>query len=68
MTVVLNGQSIELNLDESMSVMDLLSFKDFDPKKVAVAINGDFVPRSNYESVLIVENDEIEVLSAVQGG
>ncbi len=68
MTVVLNGQSIELNLENSMTVNSLLSFKDFDPKKVAVAINGDFVPRSKYESVLIVENDEIEVLSAVQGG
>lgn len=34
----------------------------------AVAINGDFVPKSNYESVQLKEGDKVDILSPMQGG
>ena len=68
MKIVLNGQSFDISECKSLTVDALLSLNDFEVKKVAVAINGDFVSRAKYESVEIFENDKVEVLSAVQGG
>ena len=36
--------------------------------KVAVAINSEFVSRSQWPNKIIQENDQLDVLSAVQGG
>lgn len=35
---------------------------------VAVAVNGAVVRRADHEVVLLQENDEIEIIRAVQGG
>jgi sulfur carrier protein len=37
-------------------------------KGVAVALNGEVVPRSAWASARIQENDAIEIIHAVQGG
>lgn len=63
--VIINGESKTVN---AKNIVELLNAFDYQSEKVAVAINGEFVPRSNYESQNLNENDSIEVLSAVQGG
>ena len=63
--VIINGESKTVN---TKNIVELLNAFDYQSEKVAVAINGEFVPRSNYESQNLNENDSIEVLSAVQGG
>ena len=35
---------------------------------IAIAINGEFVPRGNYEQHLLKNNDVIDVVSPIQGG
>jgi sulfur carrier protein len=35
---------------------------------VAVAVNGDVVPRSAWDATLLRDGDAVEVLTAVQGG
>lgn len=35
---------------------------------VAVAINGEFVPRSLYGERILLEGDEIEIVAPMQGG
>jgi sulfur carrier protein len=35
---------------------------------VAAAVNGAVVPRAAWESTALAEGDEVEVLTAVQGG
>jgi sulfur carrier protein len=35
---------------------------------VAVAVNGDVVPRSRWEATKLVADDRVEVLAAAQGG
>jgi sulfur carrier protein len=40
----------------------------FDAAKVAIAVNEDFVPRSQYESYCLENGDQVDVLAPVQGG
>ena len=68
MTVVVNGEILEI--DGRTSVVDVLRRVDVrvDAAGVAVARNGEVVPRSAWTTVEVVSGDHIEVLHAVQGG
>lgn len=50
------------------SVEQLLKQLAFEKDKVAVAVNGDFVPRSTYPKHTLQADDKVDVLAAVQGG
>jgi sulfur carrier protein len=39
-----------------------------DPRGIAVALNGDVVPRSRWQDTRPADGDHVEVLTAVQGG
>ena len=62
MTIVLNGQPASLAPDAT--VADLLS----DRRGVAVAVNGDVVPRDRHSTTALQDGDVVEVVTAVQGG
>lgn len=62
----LNGEIIALPESQSLSV--LLEQQGYQSQKIAVAINGEFVPRSQYDSTLMAESDEVDVIQAVGGG
>ena len=40
----------------------------FDEKGVALAVNGEVVPRAEWSSVRLAAGDHVEVVRAVQGG
>ncbi|GAB1258285.1 hypothetical protein NBRC116494_27870 [Aurantivibrio plasticivorans] len=40
----------------------------YEQKKCAVAINGEFVPRSEYANVTLQHQDEVDIVAAVGGG
>ncbi|MET0355284.1 MAG: sulfur carrier protein ThiS [Cellvibrio sp.] len=40
----------------------------FGETKIAVAINGEFVPRSTYNERKLQENDQIDIVKPVGGG
>lgn len=65
MQLMINGEKKEV---KARLVSDLLNELNYSPEKVAVAINSEFVPRSQYNTQLINKNDAIDILSAVQGG
>ena len=56
------------SLAESCTVQQLLESKGFDASKVAVAMNLELVPRSEFPSCVIEQDCELDVLAAVQGG
>jgi sulfur carrier protein len=62
----LNGESFEI--DEPLTVRDLLDRFDLRRRRVAVAINSDVVPRSRFDEVRIRPGDRVEVIQAVGGG
>ena len=65
-TIGLNGRPRELA--GTLGVLELLETLDAEPKQVAVAINGEVVPRSTWPGVCIKDGDVVEVVRAVGGG
>jgi thiamine biosynthesis protein ThiS len=70
MSIRYNGELIELN--ESMSLLTFLQ-NQFDDWEVTiarsvVAVNQQLVPRQEYDSYCLQDNDDIELLTAVVGG
>jgi sulfur carrier protein len=68
MTVLINGEPVEMF--GSASVADVLRRIDVDVNAagVAVARNGEVVPRSAWTTIEVASGDRIEVLYPVQGG
>ena len=62
----LNGEPYELS--EPLSIAALLSRLDIDSRRVAVERNVEVVKRAAYDTTVIVENDEIEIVNFVGGG
>lgn len=50
------------------TVMQYLLGAGYDPERVAVELNDDIVPKSQYESVTFADGDTAEVVSFVGGG
>jgi sulfur carrier protein len=66
-TLVLNGQ--HLDVQEGTTLQDLLPPAGPEPSRgVAIARNGEVVPRSGWASVRVEAGDRIEILHAVGGG
>jgi sulfur carrier protein len=66
MIITINGQPAELadGATTGAAVRLLTSA----PRGIAVAVNGEVVRRAAWESTPLAEGDDVEVLTAVQGG
>ena len=68
MTVVtLNGESRELREPATVEVAVLAAGAP-DGRGVAVAVDGEVVPRGQWATTQVREGQQVEVLRAVQGG
>lgn len=65
-TVFFNGK--KESFPEKISLRDFLKEKGYEDSFYAVAVNCEFVPRSEYATKEIGEGDEIEVVAPMQGG
>lgn len=66
MNIILNGESQPLDLTHTIE--SLLEEKGYNGKLVAVAVNGEFVPKTSYASQSINDGDKIEIVAPMQGG
>jgi thiamine biosynthesis protein ThiS len=64
--ITLNGEPYELN--EPMSVADLLTKLAIDPRRVAVEHNFTILKRHLFADALVQEGDRIEIVNFVGGG
>ena len=64
--VTLNGQTRKLK--ESLSLQTYLQELGVVEQAVAIAINGEVVPRSSYSVRILREGDAVEVVRMVGGG
>jgi sulfur carrier protein len=66
--VTVNGE--ELELSDGASVRDAAAAIDVDPlaRGIAIAVDGEVVPRSNLDSTRLSGGERIEVVAAIQGG
>lgn len=63
--VKINGN--ELNI-AGRKVAEYLSDNGFDVKRLAVELNGDILPKAQYDSTVLQDGDSVEVVSFVGGG
>lgn len=68
MIVSVNGSERELAQGATVASLVAELGARADGRGVAVAVNGDVVPRSVWEDTALTEGVRIEVLIAVQGG
>ena len=66
MTIRLNGDPHELA--GPLSISELLTQLDIDARRVAVEHNLAVVKKALYDSALIKEGDEVEIVNFVGGG
>jgi thiamine biosynthesis protein ThiS len=66
MQIVLNGNEHELQ--DEMSLSQLVESLGIDRRLIAVAHNGDVVPRDTYERIRVHEGDRVEIVRMVGGG
>jgi sulfur carrier protein len=55
-------------IDFEGNIKELLDFLKFDPKRVAVLVNGELVKRDKWEEYKVKERDYIEIVTLVGGG
>jgi sulfur carrier protein len=66
MTIVVNGQRYDLPDDATLT--DAVARLTTAVRGVAVALNGSVVPRGEWPRTTLVDADQVEILTAVQGG
>lgn len=65
-TLMVNGESRKL--PGEMGLVGFLKELDVDLRLVAVAHNGDVIPRADYASVQLRDGDTLEIVRMVGGG
>ncbi len=63
--VKINGESFDV---AGKSVETYLEEAGYDTKRVAVELNGEILPKSQYENTNFSDGDRVEVVSFVGGG
>ncbi|MCY1137846.1 sulfur carrier protein ThiS [Actinoplanes sp. Pm04-4] len=67
MRLTVNGRSSD-GFVRDLSVRELVETITEAQRGVAVAVNGEVVPRSTWAVTALAEGDSVEVLTAAQGG
>ncbi len=70
MNIHINGTAYPLNHEASISVSAALSLYFIEPQQstFAVALNGDFVGKEDYDTTMLKNGDSLDVLQPIQGG
>lgn len=63
--IVINGQEIEA---DGKTIAEYLDNSRYDMKRIAIEMNGEILPKSQYNSVIMKSGDKIEIVSFVGGG
>jgi sulfur carrier protein len=66
--IVLNGKSMEVRPGETVAAVLARLGLPTDTRGVAVAVDGEVVPRGRWEAFTLAEDARVEVLGAMQGG
>ncbi len=66
MTIRLNGEAVDVA--GPLTVSALLASLEIDPRRVAVEHNLVVVKRAQYDTTVVNEGDEVEIVNFVGGG
>jgi len=65
-SLTINGKKVELK--EPTPLTEYLAAKGLAGRQIAVAVNGDVVPREQHSSVTLSDGDRVEIVRPVGGG
>ena len=65
-TCQLNGQAVKTH--EGIALSEFVHAQGYVDEGFATAINGEFVPRSMYNSTAVKSGDQIDIVAPVTGG
>ena len=68
MTVWLNGEPRELAAGASLAEAAAAAGAPPDRRGIAVALDGEVVPRDRWDETVVADGQRVEVVQAVQGG
>ena len=63
--MIINGQKLEL---KELKFMDFIKEKGLKIEFIALELNGEIIPKSEFENLILKENDKAEIVSFVGGG
>jgi thiamine biosynthesis protein ThiS len=66
MKIRLNGE--EREVPDNCTAQDLIALLDLADKRLAMEVNRDIVPRSQYAQHRLHADDQIEIVHAIGGG
>lgn len=61
----INGKQVDTG---GKSLAEYLKAAGYDVKRVAVELNGDILPKADYEKTMLTDSDSLEIVSFVGGG
>lgn len=64
--ILLNGETFEIT--DNCSIARLLEQCELTGQRLAVEINQNIIPRSQFESYCLANNDKVEIVRAIGGG
>ena len=66
MNITVNGES--RSLEPGTSLGELVENLGLEGKRIAVEVNREIVPRSEFDDFRLSDNDTIEIVNAIGGG
>jgi thiamine biosynthesis protein ThiS len=67
MKITLNNRTEEFERDK-ISVKEMLKLKKYTYKMRIIKVNGRFIPKEEYESTLIKDGDDVQMIYLMSGG
>jgi sulfur carrier protein len=66
MQLRINGK--DHHVSGGLSLQHLLEKLGYEPQSIAVAVDGQFVPRHQYVNCMLQDDHDLEVVAPMQGG
>jgi thiamine biosynthesis protein ThiS len=66
MNITINGE--KKTFIEPTSILGLLKILNIDTKKIAIELNLEIVPKSNYAETFLKNEDTLEIIQFIGGG
>ena len=63
--MIINGEKLEF---KELKFMDFIKEKGLKIELIALELNGEIIPKSEFENLILKENDKAEIVSCVGGG
>ncbi len=65
-SIILNGK--DRQVDSNSNIEQLLKILNLENKRLAVEINHEIIPRSDFNSFILKKLDKVEIVQAIGGG